>query len=469
MKKIGIFLAFAPEQPIRNQGIGRLTAFIIDAILKREELKITIAAPEWYKTSVLDFLTEHRIDIRKIELMTTNKLPLLLRIRHWLKGRDDQRNQQTPVAPARMLGYVKIRHLLFAPLAVFRRNLFVHHLYYAFRKRELGRLIKIINQHKEVDVWFVPALSWPEIEGIQAKKVVAAPDIVHVEFPLLFSTPFYKMVSKKISKTIQAANHFICYSEHVKQKHLIEGSSINAQKISVVKHGHIGLRSFLEADNMKRSAQQILNDYLKNLSNKDECLKDFNFTDVNYIFYSSQIRPHKNFMSLIKAYEILLRQRSINFKLITTANIKQEKEVWDYIVSRDLQRDILCFNEVSSEVLAALNHLAVCAVNPTLFEGGFPFTFTEAYSVGTPSVMSRIAVVLDEVGDQALQARMLFDPYNIDDMVTKIEWAMHNRSELFALEASLYQKMALRTWETVANEYIEVFKSVGEHKNEVFA
>ena len=66
--------------------------------------------------------------------------------------------------------------------------------------------------------------------------------------------------------------------------------------------------------------------------------------------------------------------------------------------------------------MAAFSHLAVLAVNPTLFEGGFPFTFSEAYSVVTPSIISKIPVVEDVVTDTYLQKRMLFNPYNLDDM-----------------------------------------------------
>jgi glycosyltransferase involved in cell wall biosynthesis len=107
-------------------------------------------------------------------------------------------------------------------------------------------------------------------------------------------------------------------------------------------------------------------------------------------------------------------------------------------------------------VLASLYCLACLAVNPTLFEGGFPFTFTEAYSVGTPSLLSDIAMVRERLADREnetgrLQERMLFDPMNPLDLADKIRWAVANREELLALQQGLFETFP--TWEQVAKQY----------------
>jgi len=107
-------------------------------------------------------------------------------------------------------------------------------------------------------------------------------------------------------------------------------------------------------------------------------------------------------------------------------------------------------------VLASFYCLASLAVNPTLFEGGFPFTFTEAYSVGTPSLLSDISMVRERLADRdnetgRLLERMLFDPMNPLDLAEKIRWAVANRQELFALQRGLFE--AFPTWEEVAQRY----------------
>jgi len=529
MTKIGILIAFAPGQPIKNQGIGRLTAFIITAILKDDKTKIVIAVPTWYEAMLLDFLADHHIDINQIELITTDGIPFLFRVQMLiesmfkkLKHRSTKSNSDAISTTTKELSTFSIFYLTvmnklrwlvalpstsiqlfkktlsyssrYAPSKIknqfaqikshircwlvklfnFRQNILIRHVYSKLRTTELNKLIDKINRETEIRTWFIPTLFWPEIIGIRAKKIVAAPDVVFLDFPLLFTQPTLKRTLEEITQTIQSADHFVCYSEHVKQNTLVQKFSISPEQVSVIKHGNVNLSSLLlpshaNIKQMKQAAHQVLRSYQQTYLSKHPYLKDFDFTDTRYIFYSSQIRPHKNFMSLIQAYEILLKKRFVNIKLITTANLMGEQKIWDYIIKKRLQYDILCFTDVSSETLAALNHLAHCAVNPTLFEGGFPFTFTEAYSVGTPSIMSHIPVVADEIQDPILREKMLFDPYHIDDMVNKIEWAVYHREELLALQAPLYQQMASRSWEVVANDYLNLFKSTDMHQNEICA
>jgi glycosyltransferase involved in cell wall biosynthesis len=90
-----------------------------------------------------------------------------------------------------------------------------------------------------------------------------------------------------------------------------------------------------------------------------------------------------------------------------------------------------------------------------LFEGGFPFTFCEAFSVGTPSLLSNIPVI-QEVTDNLsteLRARTLFDPYDSEDLKTKTIWALDHRAELLSLQQELYD--AHPTWDQVAAQYID--------------
>src|SRR6185503_1072578 len=93
-----------------------------------------------------------------------------------------------------------------------------------------------------------------------------------------------------------------------------------------------------------------------------------------------------------KAYEYLLRKRFIGHKLILTGHADRYPPVQQFIVKHALEKDVLCVPGLNIEELAALYKLADLAVNPSFSEGGCPFTFAEALSVGTPVVMAKIAV-----------------------------------------------------------------------------
>lgn len=570
--KVGFFLAYAPEQPISNQGIGRLMSFVISGMLQHDDLEITIACPAWYEEIVIDFLKSQNIDINKINLITTSAIPILLRIRNLIYTTSSKKENFTiiksnvinikfffketlkfkflkkglkktavfipgllrfkkflsvqkgkikeeklsfmrsivfktffkwismssvpgfilsslfiiPLAilsiPFLLLqlgfrlfqtGFFKLqgflpekyKSYLIKPLKDLRRNLFAHKIYEEVYSQEVKRLIFLINKRPDIEVWFIPTLFWPEVVDINAKKIVAAPDVVLIDFNTHFVGKYWYKIYKKIAKTIKAADHLICYNEHVKQKQLIDHFDVSPKKISVIKHGITELSDFLNDGkstiNKRYNALNILLEYQSKFLVTDPYLNNFDLSNIKYIIYTSQVRPHKNYLSLIKAFEILLRKRFINIKLIITGNLNNDKELMELVLNRRLQYDILSFNEVSSEILAALNNLALCSVNPTLFEGGFPFTFSEAYSVGTPSVMSNIPLVSNEIEDKALHQYMLFDPLDEENIADKIEWAINNKKELYKLQAPLYEKFKQRPWQVVAKEYIDLFHKVG--------
>ena len=181
---------------------------------------------------------------------------------------------------------------------------------------------------------------------------------------------------------------------------------------------------------------------------------------MRFLLYTSQIRPSKNVNQLIKAFYQLLHKKHEPIKLILTGNPNDDPSTMNLVSTLGLERDVLFLPRIPTRVMAALYHLSTVAVNPTLFEGGFPFTFSEAYSVGTPSIMSRIPVVQDVVTDPDLQKKMLFDPYNIDDMVERIYWGLQHREELFNNQQPIYYQLQNRSWSLVAEEYMEVLDRV---------
>lgn len=547
LKKIGIFLAFAPEQSIKSHGIGRLLCFLISAA--KGSIKFTLAIPSWYQPEILELLHDHKIQPDCYELLIHKRQPYLLLIKAFLQKFSTPKSKKNKLKQmvgktlklvkkmaywlihtltstslilftmglvfSLSIGLAFIYFLFFIPLFLlisslfaffiirlwrssigssikaklmshpygskfyrqtqqylcwfkqpiqhFKHNRFTQKIYAAMYAQEIRKLIQLVNAQKNIETWFIPTLFWPEINAIKAIKIVAAPDIVFLDFPYLFTQKTYYQAYKNITATLHAADHLICYSEHVKQQQLIEKSQIDAQKITVIPHGPTSLLHYFDNDStqsMTKQALKIIKQYQQECLYDDKYLSDFDFTNTRFIFYASQLRPHKNFLNLFKAYEILLRQRYLGIKLIVTANLQSTPEISGFITENKLQYDILSLYDIPSEMLAALNHLAICAVNPTLFEGGFPFTFSEAYSVGTPSVMSRIPVVESVIDIPPLQNRMLFDPYRIDDMVEKIAWGITHQDELYQAQRSLYEKLALRSWQNVAEEYMHVFYTV---------
>ena len=135
-------------------------------------------------------------------------------------------------------------------------------------------------------------------------------------------------------------------------------------------------------------------------------------------------------------------------------------EIGDFIRENNLANDVLCLPGLTVPELAACYKLADLAVNPSLSEGGCPFTFGEALSVGTPVVMARIAVTEEVITDPDLQAMMLFDPYVGQDMADRIEWALKNREKLRSVQMEAFKSMSLRTWDAVVADHVRILDRI---------
>ncbi|GAC41575.1 glycosyltransferase [Paenibacillus popilliae] len=335
-------------------------------------------------------------------------------------------------------------------------------IYQSVLENELSRLVKKVNAREDIGVCLIPSMIWPQIKDLKAKKILAAPDIVFYDFPTQF--PGVSGTHSRIRQCIDVADHLICYSEAVKTHHLVNKCGVDPEKITVIQHANVDMRGHLKVSNsvekyfsITQNAQQIVRRYVRAYLSPGHVLYNSDLAKMDCIIYSSQYRPHKNIFNLIKAMKILNKNYYKNAKLILTGDISASVDIQNYINLHSLQHDVIVMPGLPSEVLAAVNKLAKCAVNPTLFEGGFPFTFSEAYSVGTPSVMSSIPVVESEISIPHLKEIMLFDPYDPSSIADRIAFALDNFDELFKAQAKLYEKFSRRDWSIVVGEYNRIF------------
>jgi glycosyltransferase involved in cell wall biosynthesis len=190
---------------------------------------------------------------------------------------------------------------------------------------------------------------------------------------------------------------------------------------------------------------------------------EFKHDQVEFLFYASQFRPNKNVITLLRAFRHLLRDRYTGLKLFLTG-VWEHEEIRDFVQVERLSRDVLFLHNLPVQQLAACYRLARVAVNPSISEGGFPFTFTESLSVGTPVVMSRIPVTEEVVTDPELASLMLFDPYDWRDMAGRIEWAIENRDLLRSKQMPLYDQLSQRTWREVVDDHIKVLDQIAAER-----
>ena len=515
-RHIGFFTAYQPHVELAQEGIGRLMVYIIKGMIANGD-RVTVLAPSWHRGGVKKLLKEFSLD-RDVKVKTVRWHPpvmlILYEIMYWLSRRqrkDDDDEDKESFDFGKLLKYIVFSQLasysfilffiylilfialFIALLPVFilyvvlalgfkilkilsqmkgftflsdrigkylsfvprrlRSDSLVLGLLDAAREDEVTRMIRFVNKGN-IDLWYVPNIFWKEVLKIKKKRVIVAPDVVYAEFPQLFYIDsVIQATSRTLDHILKTKPKVVCYSNHVKNRHLVQLRDFKPGSVTVIPHGAVDISEHLRMGlppkeiieiYLRKAIYDIPDPFASNAAN-------MNFAEGKFILYSSQSRFHKNIVMLLRVLDRLLRREHINLKLVLTCDNLQYLK--PHLEQLNLMREVVFMPRVPESVLAALNNLALLHVNPTLFEGGFPFTFSEAYSVGTPSVMSDIPVTREYVDDELAKV-MLFDPYDLDDFVAKVKWGLEHRDELLALEKPLFDKFASRTWDIVAEEYV---------------
>ena len=364
------------------------------------------------------------------------------------------------------LGQVKADVFESAP-SVFQRML----------RAELRQLAEKVGWDSKFKAWFFAYPNNRYIDQFSSTKIVAVPDVVYMDFPSLYSRYLADSMDdlrKYISETIQNADAVVTFSNYVRQEHVIKHGLQPAENVRVIPHAPLDKRAAITVRkdisdfDLHFMAKHIIKSYIsKNMDdNADELtlyLRDMDLGEIDYLFVSSQTRFHKNHLNLIKAYQILLREKYINQKLVITG--KFTNEINDYVKKEHLHLDVLSFNKLPSRVHAAFYACANLTVAPTLFEGGFPFVFSESLSVRTPVILSDIPVVREVLTKKECE-QYCFDPYDIQGMADKMGWALENHDSLLKMQQRTLEKMKARTWEDVAEEYLSMFLETETHVRE---
>jgi glycosyltransferase involved in cell wall biosynthesis len=363
----------------------------------------------------------------------------------------------------------KFRRVLKAALSQPKEETHITRLYRVMLDVESALMRDMIDERRDVAAWYCPTAFWPHFQQIRAPRLMCVPDVVIAQFPVGFATVGERAFTyfKDVERAIATGTHFVTYSDDIKWRTLVGHYGVDPLAIRVVPHGANRLDELVRVSGSRddEAATSTLCKHLVSAAfakaQNHAYASFFKGGDgVRFMFYASQFRPNKNVISLLRAYEYLLKRRFVGCKLILTGNPRVHPEIDAFITDHNLENDVLCLYGLSDQELAACYRLADLAVNPSLSEGGFPFTFTEALSVGTPVMMARIAVTEEVITDAELSDVMLFDPFDWMDIAKRIEWGLENRDALLELQIPVYRLLAQRTWRDVVDDHIRILDEI---------
>ena len=526
---IGIILAYMPGTKLGSEGLGRYIGNLIKGFTD-DHNSVTIVCPIWLEESLYDIFEDFHVSKDLVEISISQNTPILWRLYEYkFKSKEKFKwknyvyrglSDIIDISISFLLEitstflFVLLNILIIAiiltlfPLVIAAtvlfiliilvRNLFHKNIngmksifdnvniihqnfsktkenievfaYYELNKQTVLRIVQKANS-KNVDVWFVPTLFWPDAVKIKATTVFTVPDLVTTEFPYPFAgSPGSVKQTKTCISTVERGKYFITYGDFIKRdvlqkrygkddEHVISISHVNNTSLPYLQITNKDVFHCTSIVDVQNTFNRELLKRLPKYSVEKDFLEGMDFDNVKYIFYASQQRPHKNILNLLRAYEYLLREKEVEFKLFLTCDLQSDIGLSSFIQNHHLQHHVISFQRVPVQLLSALYACAELVVSPTLYEGAFlTFTIGEGMSVGTPCIMGRIPQVTDMIPKVYPLDHILFDPLNYLDIAHHIMYGIENKEKLYQDELPMYKDIEARTGEIVSRDYVEAFK-----------
>jgi glycosyltransferase involved in cell wall biosynthesis len=180
-----------------------------------------------------------------------------------------------------------------------------------------------------------------------------------------------------------------------------------------------------------------------------------------FVLYAGNIKPHKNLVRLIEAFDEIRRGDFEEMKLLIIGDeISKIPALRRAVHQHHLHKHVRFLGYVSDETLAILYRLAAVFVFPSIYEG-FGLPPLEAMASGAPVVTSNVSSLPEVTGDAAV----LVNPHDTSSIVQGVRRVLSDpafadelrrrgpvRARAFSWERSvaktrdLYERVATGRW-----------------------
>jgi alpha-1,3-rhamnosyl/mannosyltransferase len=176
-----------------------------------------------------------------------------------------------------------------------------------------------------------------------------------------------------------------------------------------------------------------------------------------FILYVGINKPPKNLVGLIDAYVQLAAESPAPYYDCVIAGAWDDRypQARQHILELGLRERIRVFGPVPDADLPALYAAADLFVSASLYEG-FGLPALEAMACGTPVACSGTSSLPEVVGD----AGVTFDPWSVAAIAEAIRRVMSSAELRADLRERGLRRAATFTWERVAQQTIEVYRSI---------
>ena len=268
--------------------------------------------------------------------------------------------------------------------------------------------------------------------------VLTIHDLAFLRFPEFNFDWFVKKYTGEVKKNAQISKKIIADSKSTKND-IIRFFKINPVKIEVV---------YLAADNL-----------FKKLLEKEKDISVLKKYKINkkYILSVGTIEPRKNFITLIKAFNLIKQKKTgTDYKLVIAGRTGWKSEAtYEEREKSPYREDILFTGRVPDQDLVQIYNQAELFVYPSLFEG-FGLPPLEAMSCGLPVIASSTSSLKEVVGD----AGILISPGDNIELQKQILYILKNKEIKEELKGKSLIRAKKFSWEETAQKTINLYYEI---------
>jgi glycosyltransferase involved in cell wall biosynthesis len=174
---------------------------------------------------------------------------------------------------------------------------------------------------------------------------------------------------------------------------------------------------------------------------------------ADYFLFVGTDYPHKNLVTLLKAFDLVRRQMPDTHLVLVGARYHQRRQPEQEALLSRLADRVLSLGHVADEVLPALYHHAAALVYPSLYEG-FGLPLLEAMLCGTPIIASSATSIPEVCGEAAL----MVDGRDAQQMAQAMLQVRGDAALASRLIQAGYEQAQKFTWERTARETLRGYQ-----------
>jgi glycosyltransferase involved in cell wall biosynthesis len=175
-----------------------------------------------------------------------------------------------------------------------------------------------------------------------------------------------------------------------------------------------------------------------------------------FILFVGTVEPRKNLLTLVRAFEDLLRTTDLKPQLVIAGQRGwMSDELFALIEQGSLRDHVRFLGYVADEDLRALYSSCRVAVYPSLYEG-FGLPPLEAMACGAPVITSRIPVIMET----SEHAARLINPTDTEELTAAMVELLTDADARAQLARAGLKRAAEYTWERTARQTLAVYEEV---------